>query len=167
MQFALTFKVVGYGLRAIVLCEHVCSEDMVDLRKVEANTFIFFVNLKRAAEIISAVGCVTVKDRVFPVVNISKQTVEFRVHWLPNYIRDSFVEDFFSSYGKVTSVVRQCTVFTANETKYTGVRRVMMETDEIGKGSLPYIIQFHGGFTALITLQNWQSFCLKCRQLGH
>ena len=130
----------------------------MDLHKVEANTLIFSVNTKKADEINSAVGRVTVKDRVFPVVNISKQTVEVRVHCLPNYIRVSFVEDFFSSYGKVTSVVRECTVFTANETKHTGVRCVMMETDEIGKGSLPYIIQFHGGFTALITLPNWQSF---------
>ena len=171
VQFALTFKVVGYGLSMRdlfdALCELVRSEDIVDLCKLEANTFNFSVNTKEAAEIISAVGRVTVRDRVFPVVNISKQTVEFRVHWLPNYIRDSFIEDFFSSYGKVTSVVRECTVFTANETKHTGVRRVMMETDEIGKRSLPYIIQFHGGFTALITLPGRQPLCLKCRQIGH
>ena len=35
------------------------------------------------------------KNQVVHAVNSISKQVEFRVHWLPSYIKDSFVEDSF------------------------------------------------------------------------
>ena len=131
--FQLTFKVTAYGMTMTDIFEGLCqiiqSEEIVDMCKVDANALNFCVKDEQAADILSTVGRVRVRDKVFDIVNISKQIVEFRIHWLPNYIKDSLVEDFVSKCGKVTSVIREVAVFSPNDTKHTGVRRVMIETD--------------------------------------
>ena len=166
-----TFGVKAYGVALrdvfMALCEILQPEEVVDICKVDSNTFNFSVKDDQAAEILSTVGRIRVKDRVFPLISISKQTVEFRVHWLPSYIKDSFVEDFFSHYGKVTSVTRDAAIFSPNDTKRTGVRRVMMETDELRKRTIPYVITFNGGYSALVTMAGRPPLCLRCRQVGH
>ena len=171
LSYERTFRVKAFGLslRDVFegLCELVEGEEIVDLCKVDSNTFNFTLKDEQAVDIISNAGHIRVRDRSFPVVSISKQTVEFRVHWLPSYVKDTFVEDFFSHYGKVTSVTRDAAVFTPNDTKRTGVRRVMMETDELRKRSLPYVINFNGGYTALVTMAGRPPLCLKCRTIGH
>ena len=166
-----TFKVKAFGVSMkdlfLALCELLHSEEVVDICKVDSNTFNISVKDEQAAEILNNVGRLRIKDKLYPLISISKQTVEFRVHWLPSYIKDSFVEDFFSHYGKVTSVTRDAAVFTPNDTKRTGVRRVMMETDELRKRTIPYVITFSGGYSALITMAGRPPLCLRCRQIGH
>ena len=121
----------------MALCKILQPEEIVAICKVVSNTFNFSVIDDQAAGILFTVGHISVKDRVFPLLSISKQTVEFRVHWLPSYIKDSFVEAFFSYCGKVTLVtIRGAAIFTPNDTKRTGVRRVMMETDELRKRTI-------------------------------
>lgn len=171
LSYERTFKVkaFGFGLRDIfeALCEILQGEEVVDLCKVDSNTFNFTVKDEQAADILNNVGRIRIKDKVFPVISISKQVVEFRVHWLPSYIKDSFIEDFFSHYGTVTSVTRDAAVFSPNDTKRTGVRRVMLETDELRKRTLPYVVNFNGGYTALVTMAGRPPLCLRCRTIGH
>lgn len=70
------------------------------------------------ANIIGCVGRIRVRDKVYLVVNNSKESVGFRVHWLPSYIRDSFEEDFFSSYDKMMSVILGCTAIQVSDGLY-------------------------------------------------
>ena len=48
----------------------------------------------------------------------------------------------------MTSVNRDAEVFTPNDAKDKGVRRVMLETDELRKRTWPYAVNFNGGYTA-------------------
>ena len=43
----------------------------------------------------------------------------------------------------------------------------MIETDEVNRRSLPYVVKFNGGYTALITMVGRHPMCLKCRNVGH
>lgn len=171
LKYERTFKVTAYGMsmKDIFdgLCQIVMPEDIYDMCKVDSNTFNFCMKDEESVDMINSVGKLRIRDKVFDIISISKQLVEFRVHWLPNYINDSFLEDYFSKYGKVTSVIREAVVFTPNDTKQTGVRRIMIETDEVRKRSLPYVISFNGGYTALITMPGRPPLCLKCRTIGH
>ena len=170
-SYQRTFGIKAYGLSMkdifMSLCSLLETEEILDICKVDSNTFNFTVKDDQAAEILTSVGRITIKGKTYPVISISKQTVEFRVHWLPSYIKDTFVEDFFSHYGKVTSVTRDAVVFTPDDTKRTGVRRVMIETDELRKRTIPYVVSFAGGYSALITMAGRPPLCLRCRQIGH
>ena len=84
VQLALTFKVVGCGLsiRNLFdgLCDLVKPDEIVDLCKVDNNTFNFSVNRKEVADIVVSVRHIRVGDKVYPVVSILKQTVESKLH---------------------------------------------------------------------------------------
>lgn len=170
-SFDLTYKVSGFGLSFKDVYEGlnqiIRGDDIVDICKVDSNVFNVTVGSFEAAELIDSVGQIRVKDRVFPIMNISHQKFEFRVHWLPGYIRDTFLEDYFSKYGKISSIVRESSVYSPHDTKRNNVRRVMIETDDVQKRSLPYMVNFNGGYTALLTVPGRPPLCLRCKSLGH
>ena len=166
-----TFKIYGPGLNFKDVYESVCKivkmDDVRDICKVDSNTFNITVTSDDAYHLLNNCGSIIVRDRSFKVVNISNQVAEFKIHWLPTYIKDSFIEDYFSRYGKVLNVTRENMVYSANDTKSSGIRRVMIETDEVQKRSLPYLVKFNGGYTCLLTMAGRPPFCLKCRAIGH
>ena len=170
-SYDYTYRISGYGLSFKDVYEALSSvineDEITDMCKVDANVFNFTVSTTQAAGILDTLGLIRIKDRTFEIVSINKQTVEFRVHWLPTYIRDSFLEDFFSKYGTVKQVIREAVVFGPNSTKRSGVRRIVMETDENRRRALPYVITFRGGYTALITIPGRPPLCLKCKSIGH
>ena len=134
------------------LCDRLHEDDISDIGKCESNTYSVTVTTSEAADLLNMYGQIKVRDRTYQVISISKQNFEFRVHWLPSYIKDTFLEDFFSRLGKVISVIREALAFGPNATKRTSVPRIMIETDDLKKRSLPYVIAFTGGYTALITV---------------
>lgn len=166
-----TFKIYAPRLNFTDIFDSVVkivrAEDVRDVCKVDSNTFNVTVMTEDAYDLLNNVGSIIVRDRSYKVVNISNQILEFKVHWLPTYIRDSFIEDYFSRYGRVISVSRENMVYTANDVKSSGIRRVMLETDEVQKRSLPYIVKFNGGYTALVTMAGRPPYCLKCKTVGH
>lgn len=170
-SYDLTFKVIGARLSFRDLFEGLCGllheDDISDIGKVDSNTYNVTVASPEAADILNMYGSIKVRDRTYQVISIAKQSFEFRVHWLPSYIKDTFLEDFFSRFGKVTSVIREAVAFGPNATKRTSVRRIMIETDEMRKRSLPYVITFTGGYTALITVPGRPPLCLRCKTIGH
>lgn len=170
-SYDLTFKVVGPRLSFRDLYEGLCEilheDDITDIGKVDSNTYNVTVSSPEAADLLNMYGNIKVRDRKYQLISISKQVFEFRVHWLPSYIKDSFLEDFFSRFGKVISVFREAVAFGPNSTKRTSVRKIMIETDELKKRSLPYVVTFTGGYTALITVPGRPPLCLKCKTIGH
>ena len=77
-------------------CQIVMPEDIFDMCKVGSNTFNFCMKDDESVDMINSVGKLRIRGKVFDIINISKQLVEFRVHWIPNYINDSFLENNFS-----------------------------------------------------------------------
>ena len=71
----------------------------------------------------------------FKVFYITNQTVEFQVHQLTTYITTMF--------------------YSMNEVKCSGLRRVMMETDEVNRRSIQYVVKCNGDYTALIPMPGW------------
>ena len=114
-----------------------------------------------------AAGSLTIGNRTVGIVSVSRQEINIRVHWMPSYITDDFFEIFFQRFGKVLSVTREHTVIGANVEKRNGVRVVKIETDELMKGTIPHMLKFEGGISALVTIQGRPPLCLKCNQVGH
>ena len=136
----LTFKVIGARISFQDLFEGLCDilheDDISDIGKVDSNTYNATVSSSEAADLLNMYGQIKVRDRTYQVISISKQNFEFRVHWLPSYIKDTFLEEVVSRFGKVTLVICAAVVFGPNATKRTSVRCIMIETDELKKGLL-------------------------------
>ena len=170
-SYDLTLKVFGPRLSFRDLYEGLCEilhkDDIIDIGKVDSNTFNVTVSSPEAGDLLNMNGSIKVKDRKYQLLSISKQVFEFRVYWLPSYIKDSFLEDFLSRFGKLTSVFRETVAFGPNSTKHTSVGRIMIETDALEKYSLPYLVTYTGVYTALITVSGRPTLCLNCKTIGH
>lgn len=107
-------------------------------------------------------------ERKFHVTPINKQIVFVRVHWLPVYASDTCVKHIMADYGSVLSVENAFTFHGKNNAKIeTGVKIVKMEVSEIQRLSIPHIIKFECGNSALITGGGRPPLCLKCNKIGH
>ena len=99
---------------------------------------------------------------------MSAQTVKIRIHWLPTYIRESFVRFVMERFGKVLTYDED--VYTDHgvhiSTK-TGCRTVMLQCSESQKRALPHIIKFDDGVSMLLVVQGRLPYCLKCQKIGH
>ena len=100
LKYERTFKVTVYGMSMKDIfyfdCQIVMQEYNFDMCKVDSNTFNFCMKDEKSVDMINSVGKLRIRCKVFDIINISKQLVESRVHWLPNYINDSFLENNFS-----------------------------------------------------------------------
>ena len=116
-----TFKIYGPGLNLKDVYEHlkkvVRPDNIKDICKVDSDTFNISVTTQEAYDFMSNVSFIVVRDRMFKVVNITNQTVEFKGHWLPTYIKDSFLEVYFSHYGRVVSITMENMIYSFNEAK--------------------------------------------------
>ncbi|WAR02673.1 hypothetical protein MAR_009231 [Mya arenaria] len=98
------------------------------------------------------------RNKQFKCLNLGKQFVNLRVHWLPNYIKDGVVETVFSRFEKKT-------FFGFNVE--TGVRlvRLSLSVDELK--CLPHIVKFGCGQQCLVSAPGRPPLCLRCKGLGH
>ena len=74
--------------------------DICDIGKVDSNTYNVEEASREAADLLNMYGQMKVTDKSHKIISISKQVFEFRVHWLPSYVKDTFLEEFFSKFGK-------------------------------------------------------------------
>ena len=139
------------------------ADDIGDLCKVDSNTYHLSVNSEAAVKLLDVTKSLRIKDQVLTISNVGKQVITIKLHWLPAYIRDVFISDFFSGYGKVLEVKREAAVINGDVTRRNGVRIVQLETDEVKKAKIPYLVSFAGGQSMLITFQGRQPLCLRCR----
>lgn len=107
-------------------------------------------------------------DRKFHVTKFDSQTIYLRIHWLPVYVSDTCVNHIMAEYGNVLSVENAFTLHGRSNAKInTGVKIVQMEVTEMQRITIPHIIRFDCGNTALITGGGRPPMCLKCNKIGH
>ena len=134
---------------------------------MDSNTFHLSVKSEAAAKLLDATKSIRIRDQVLSISNVGKQVISIKLHWLPAYIRDVFIEDFFSGFGTVLEVTREAAVINGDITRRNGVRVLQLETDEVRKAKIPYLVTFAGGQSMLITFPGRQPLCLRCKTLGH
>lgn len=94
------------------------------------------------------------------------QVVHIRVHWLPIFIGNKILEDFFSQFGKVLKIeLEKLTV--QDFVTFSGVRIVTVEMSQQSKNKIPHVVNFECGNKALLTMRGRPPLCLRCMQLGH
>ena len=97
----------------------------------------------------------------------NRRRIQVRVHWLPLWISDDEVKDFFLQYGKVDRVFEE-RLYHARLKKDigTGVRNFSILVKEGVQDEIPYRTKICGR-TCLITIRGRPVLCLKCGQCGH
>jgi hypothetical protein len=98
--------------------------------------------------------------------DISAERVQLRVHWLPMYISNDFVDRVFSHLGKVVGVSSEY-VNVQGIKLATGVRCVTLQVNERVKSQIPHKISTADGYSMLVTCRDRLPLCLKCNRLGH
>lgn len=97
--------------------------------------------------------------------NITRQNVRIHAHWLPPFISNEFVEQYFSQFGEVYSAE-----FTYDSSNYINqasrVIRIVM--DDHQRAELPHIVHLNNGrFKMLITCPGRSPMCTRCYEIGH
>ena len=91
---------------------------------------------------------------------------EVRVHWVPDYLQNSFLADVFSRVGKVLSVTKT----RDRGGKYGSVRLVKINADWKSMEVVPHTmaIRYQGQIhRLLLTIKGRPPLCLLCSEVGH
>jgi len=118
-----------------------CVDDLVRLRMVESERF----NLHMSS--------------------CAARRISLKVHWLPVWLNDDPVVDFFESFGKVITYSRD-TFEIADCGIETGIRTVDLIIQEGDQYKIPYRCSI-GNRSCLITMKGRPPLCLKCGNIGH
>lgn len=109
-------------------------------------------------------GPITVGDVTTKIEKLTQQKITLKIHWLPHYISDDFLVDFFSRYGTVEKVDD---IWSPDAKCRTGLREVYMSTDDEMRNAIPHMVRFNNGISMLVTCPDRLPLCLKCHCLGH
>ena len=131
-----------------------------------SKTWYLELKSREAADFLCALKVLDHSSFKASICPIEAQTVRVRVHWLPNYIRDSYVKVFLSAYCQPLTI-RPLHNEDDGVYTYNGVREVQCIMSEEQKSKIPHVVRFESGESMLITIQGRQPYCLKCRQIGH
>ncbi|MES9885144.1 MAG: hypothetical protein ABW185_30250 [Sedimenticola sp.] len=131
----------------------------------EGNFSVAFKSLE-VATAFAGLGVVCDDRYRFQLSALGKQIVVLRLHWLPDYYGNSYIENLFSQYGKLIDISRECNTYKGADI-YNGVRKVVLEVDECGRKSIPHLLEFACGQKVLVTMAGRPPLCLKCREVGH
>jgi hypothetical protein len=118
------------------------------------------------AMMVVAKGQATLMDSVVTFSLINKEKVRLRIHWLPAYISNGWVEEVFGCYGTVHNVGREFVTVDGDRIE-TGVRGVILEVSEKDKHHIPHLLDMNDGLSVLVTCKGRMSLCLRCFHLGH
>ena len=97
---------------------------------------------------------------------LSRQELVLRVHWMPPYVSDDFVEETFEEYGTVMQVRRE-EITVGDIVVETGLRKVTIVMTDAKMRELPHMMKFGDGHAILIVCPGRTPTCLGCGQEGH
>lgn len=98
------------------------------------------------------------------VERLTPQRVILKGHWLPAYIANDFLMEFFKDYGTVNKVEFE---WNYDSKVYSGIREVYLTTDDLLKNMIPHTVSFDNGINMLVTCPGRLPLCLRCHCLGH
>lgn len=125
--------------------------------------FVAFASQK-AADAVCKLEKVSICDSEVRFENVNRQTLILRIHWLPVWVKDNLLFEYFGKFGKVLSVSN---VWSEDSRTKTGMRQVTIVVDDMAKHDIPHTVKFSGGVKILITCPGRLPVCLKCNSLGH
>ena len=87
-------------------------EDIVSIEKSDVSAFNIVVATDRARDILMATDNILIKETHRQVFYVARQRLSLKAHWLPSYIKNIFLAEFFSQYGEVESVIKDTSKMT-------------------------------------------------------
>lgn len=134
-------------------------------RKSSSEYYATFTSTEVARKF-SDLGFTVINGKRFEFSSISEQRVRLRVHWVPLYIKNIFLERLFRKFGKDIQVTNETTIIR-DAVIETGIRTVSMTVNEREKHLIPHIVETDCGMKCLVTCPGRLPLCLKCNNLGH
>lgn len=95
---------------------------------------------------------------------LTEQRINLKVHWLPAYVENAFLSEFFEQFGSVVKVTED---WNQELQVYSGLREVQLIIDESNRHKIPHTVTFNNDVSILITCPGRLPLCLKCHCLGH
>ena len=83
---------------------------------------------------------------------LCEQKTLIKVHWIPSYVRLSFLGNWFADYGRVLTIKRDKIMVTESERAEGGTIFVEITMTEQGMAALPHVVTFNKGISMLLTL---------------
>jgi len=99
------------------------------------------------------------------ISSCAARRVTVKLHWLPVWLHDEPVMDFFSQFGKVVHMSRDF-VDVGGAHVESGSRCVDLVITEGDQADIPYKCTI-AGKSCLVTMPGRPPLCLKCGTLGH
>lgn len=168
-----SFRVFAPGMKASQiyhgLTNFIDAAHISTIGKVDSNTFEVIVPDREAFYVLQEAGAIQVGGKLVKLSRTSEQAMEVKCHWLPDYVSDEFLTEWFGRFGHVEDVTRD-TQFVSGETPMkmkNGVRTVRLILGELYKHYIPHLVKFDAGITMLITMRGREPLCLKCQEVGH
>lgn len=90
---------------------------------------------------------ILMKDTHRQVFYVARQRLSLKGHWLPSYIKNISLEEFFSQYGQVESVKGDKGYIQDDKMMSDGTRTITLFTDEIKNYDIPHLVRFGFGVT--------------------
>lgn len=167
----LTIEGTGYLYRKQIKDAFMTTFDLTD------NDFLYVFKQDKAREWYVTLQSLSIVERILRICTtmnidrcivhleeVARQNITLKVHWLPIWVTNELLIDYFGQFGEVVSVMN---IWSAEAKVDTEMRQVRMIVDDDGKHNIPHIVRFNGGMKMLITCPGRMPICLKCNCLGH
>ncbi|KAK6165055.1 hypothetical protein SNE40_023696 [Patella caerulea] len=123
---------------------------------------------KNDVTLLDLAGSIRIKGSTFEFCPSDRRRVEFRVHWVPRFLKNDILHSIFSPHGKVISLGELVSAEPGAMNLKNGIRVVRMEVREDKLASIPHLVESEdGSYKLLITSRDRMPLCLKCKCLGH
>jgi len=106
------------------------------------------------------------KNLSYKFESYGKQVIQLRVHWLPIFVNNMVLREFFGQFGTVREIVYESLQVEGFKAA-SGVRLVTLELSHEAKAEIPHMVVFECGTRALVTMRGRPPLCLRCMHLGH
>ncbi|KAK6165128.1 hypothetical protein SNE40_023642 [Patella caerulea] len=122
---------------------------------------------ERLVKILIDKGAYIFNGKHYYFCDADTSVVNLRIHWVPRYLRDSFLLRVFRKYGVVKSIREELMVIE-NKRINNGLRLVTLNCTSMQVQRIPHMIRTaQGTIRMLVTAPGRLPLCLRCNRIGH
>ncbi|KAK6165077.1 hypothetical protein SNE40_023680 [Patella caerulea] len=122
---------------------------------------------ERLVKILIDKGAYVFNGKHYYFCDADTSVVNLRIHWVPRYLRDSFLLRVFRKYGVVKSI-REELMMIENKRVHNGLRLVTLNCTSMQVQKIPHMIRTaQGTIRMLVTAPGRLPLCLRCNRIGH
>ncbi|KAK6165051.1 hypothetical protein SNE40_004294 [Patella caerulea] len=129
----------------------------------------WFITLtsERLVKILIDKGACVFNGKHYYFCDADTSVVNLRIHWVPRYLRDSFLLRVFRKYGVVKSI-REELMVVDDKRLHNGLRLVTLNCTSVQVQRIPHMIRTaQGTIRMLVTAPGRLPLCLRCNCIGH